>query len=107
MKGILHGVSVPFQRHTMGQELRLVADGYNQYRPHSALAGKTPEEVYHGLPAANEQPRVEPRSSWPHDASCAAPQAPMAGDAGAEPDLHVTFHEGRRHLPIIEMKRAA
>jgi len=31
---------------------------YNEFRPHMTLEGKTPSEVYHARPPANEQPRI-------------------------------------------------
>ena len=44
---------------------RLVRDNhrYNHNRPHSALHGKTPHEVYHDLLPACERPRYEPRAN--------------------------------------------
>ena len=69
--------------------------------------GNTPEEVYHGLPAANEAPRIEPRPHWPRGAPCAAPAAPVAGDAGRKVEFVVSYHAGRKHLPIIQLRRVA
>ena len=48
VKDIFRGVHVPFQHDAMRQELRFVAEWYKEHRPHSALAGRTPEEVYRG-----------------------------------------------------------
>ncbi|MBI2377847.1 MAG: transposase [Deltaproteobacteria bacterium] len=40
-------------------------DRYDEHRPHEALNGPTPNEVYHGRAPANEAPRLEPRARWP------------------------------------------
>jgi transposase InsO family protein len=56
---------VPLRRETFRSELKLFATWYNGHRPHTWLGGRTPDEVYHALPPANEQPRIEPRARWP------------------------------------------
>ena len=53
----------------MRGELSCYATWYTEHRPHKALGGKTPSKVFHGLPAANEAPRlildrVGPSSGW-------------------------------------------
>ena len=36
-----------------------------------------------------------------------SPQAPVAGSCGARIRLDVRYHWGRKHLPIVALKRAA
>ena len=63
--------------------------------------------MYHGLPAANEMDRSEVRQHWPPDASCAAPAAAIDGEPGQKVVLVVSYHEGRKHLPVITLKQVA
>jgi putative transposase len=98
---------VPFRREQFQQELSLIAQWYNQYRPHTALGGKTPNEVYDGRFPANRKPRFEPRAAWPRASPCAAPRTIVKGKPGVRIELQVTFHKGRKHLPVVTLHRAA
>jgi len=89
------------------RELRLFACWYNEHRPHTALVGKTPHEVYYRLLGANKILRFEPRPHWPIRAACAAPQAAIGGKLGTRFVLHVRGLAGRRHLPIVKLRIAA
>ncbi len=89
------------------QELTLFSQWYNQGCSHSALDGKTPQEVYHGLSPACQRPRFEPRVRWPRTARCASPQAPVASSCSARIRFEVRYHWGRAHLPIVALRRAA
>ncbi len=89
------------------RELILFAEWYNEHRPHMTLAGRTPNEVYHEREPAHEQPRLEPRTRWPCGAPCAAPQTPLRGTRGIHVELSLRCHAGRRHLPVVTLKRAA
>jgi putative transposase len=100
-------IQIPFRRPDFSRELRCFLVWYNQHRPHMALAGRTPQEVCFKTASANELGRIEPRSRWPRGAPCAAPRVPKDGEAGVELDLRIGFHAGRRHLPIVTLKRAA
>ena len=77
------------------------------YRPHEFISGRTPNEVYHDRPAANEEPRIEARPHWPTEASCATPTAAIDGEPGRKVELVVRYHAGRKHLPIVQLKRVA
>jgi putative transposase len=99
-------ILMPFRREAMKQEINSYFDWYNAHRPHESLDGRTPDEVYFGRPAANTRPRVEPRPHWPKGSSCASPQASVRGKPGCRVELEITYHEGRRHLPVIKLKRA-
>ena len=79
---------MPFNPEDMLCELALFIEWYNNYRPHLHLNARTPQEVF-----ANSKPitklKVMPNSNLPVF------------------ELHVGFLEGRKHLPIIEIKQAA
>ena len=57
------------------QEIDGWAGWFNERRPHTALAGKTPDEVYRRIAPANKRPRWEPSKRWPPNAGCADPKA--------------------------------
>jgi hypothetical protein len=80
---------------------------FNEQRPHQGLRGRTPEEVYSRTNPANEQRRFEPRIRWPKRSLCAAPQARTKGRRGARIELNVTFYNGQKALPSVELKKAA
>ena len=98
---------VALSRDRFREELKLFVAWFNEQRPHSALAGCTPNEVYRGDIPANRRSRIEPRAGWPRRSRCAAPQTLVAGMPGTRFDLAIHFVEGRRHLPVVTMKRAA
>ena len=100
-------IRVPLHGESFCRELMLFADWYNQVRSHSGLDGNTPREVYHALSPAREHPRFEPRPRWPRTAPCAFPHAPVAGQCGARLRLDVRYHWGRKHLPVVALRRAA
>ncbi len=52
-------ILVPFRRDAFVRELELFFDWYNDHRPHTTLEVRTPNEVYHDLAPACEQPRFE------------------------------------------------
>jgi transposase InsO family protein len=80
IKEILRQITVPEDDDaTFERKLRLIVDWCNEHRPHNTLSGKTPNEVYFSRPAANEQPRLEPRKRWPRSSPCASPQVDIAG----------------------------
>ena len=99
-------ILVPLRREAFHRELRFFEVWFNQHRPHSALDGKTPYEMYHEISPACERPRYEPRARWPRSASCASPHAPVASHCGTPIRLDVRYHRGRKHLPIVELRRA-
>jgi hypothetical protein len=100
-------ILVPLRTAAFHRELTCFTCCYDHSRPHSSLRGKTPHEVYHDLLPACACPRYEPRARWPRSAPCASPSAPIAGHRGAPIRLDVRYHQGRKHLPIVELRRAA
>ncbi|MCZ6690612.1 MAG: integrase core domain-containing protein [Planctomycetota bacterium] len=100
-------IPVPLGRERFRRELSFYAGWFNGRRPHTSLRVRTPDEVYHGLPAACERPRLELRPRWPSNSRCASPQAPVAGDPGKAIRFEVTFLGDRRHLPVVSLRRAA
>ena len=89
---------VPTSLAAMRRELSLYATWYNTERPHMTLAGKTPREVYAGRKVRRR--RLEPRPNWPH-----RPRRRKAD--GDKIRLAVSYIESRKHLPVIELRRAA
>ena len=100
-------ILIPQRRAALQRELNAFFAWYNEHRPHATLRGKTPNEVYFHLRPANHRPRIEPRKRWPRSALCAAPWTLIAGQPGDRFTLQVDFQDGKRHLPIVSLKRAA
>jgi transposase InsO family protein len=98
---------VPYRREAFLRELTLAAHWYNCFRPHTWLGGKTPNERYDREFPANRRPRLEPRHCWPRGSPCSKPWALVRGSPGAMLSIEVRFHEGRKHLPIVTVRRAA
>jgi putative transposase len=107
LKELLRLITVPEDQSLFTREVGLIVHWYNEYRPHDTLDGKTPNEVYFSRPAANEQPRLEPRARWPRGSPCAQPQVGTEGEPGDPIVLEIDCLEGRRHLPVIRARRAA
>jgi len=89
---------VPLSLAAMQREVRLYSIWFNDHRPHMALAGKTPREVYEDR--ATRRRRFEPRPKWLH-------RLHRRGAGGDTFGLVVDYIEGRKHLPVIELRRAA
>jgi transposase InsO family protein len=87
---------LPLSITAMRREIRLYAIWYNTLRPHMALGGNTPQEVYENR--RRRRRRIEPRSRWPH-------QDRRRGAGKIQ--LAVSYVEDRKHLPVIELRRAA
>jgi transposase InsO family protein len=98
---------VPLLRQAFQRELSWYGQWYNEWRPHTTLAGATPNEVYFRQRPACRRPRFEPRPSWPRASPCAKPQVLVKGQAGAKLDLTVEFVAKGRHLPVLRLTRAA
>jgi transposase InsO family protein len=100
-------ITVPFRLDRMRHEVACYAAWYNQHRPHTALDGRTPMEVYLGLSPANEAPRFEPRLRWPRNSRCASPLVAINGRRGVRLKVAISRFENRAHLTVIDLRRAA
>ncbi len=100
-------IVVPMSKDKLRKELSLYTFWYNHYRPHQALTGCTPDEVYFRQRPANERARYEPRTSWPRNSSCAAPWVTVKGRRGVKLSLRLQYLEGRQHLPVLSLRRVA
>ena len=98
---------VSILQRTFQQEVSSYATWYSEYRPHTALDGATPNEAYFGRRPANRSPRFEPRPRWPRGSPCARPQVLVKGKPGVRLELAVTFEAGRKHLPVVALRRVA
>jgi len=98
---------VPLRRDAFRREVALYCVWYNEYRPNQALGGRTPKEVRERVRPANTRPRYEPRPRWPRGSPCAEPHTFVRGKVGVRLQLEVAYLEGRKHLPIVTLKRAA
>ena len=100
-------VLVPFRRSNFVRELTLWSSWYNGDRPHEALAARNPDEVYFHRRPTCRAPRYEPRVRWPRGATCAGPHALIRGRPGVHVDLDVSYASGRKHLPLVTIRKAA
>ena len=98
---------VPYRRQAFLRELTEIVAWYNESRPYTWLGGRTPNEVYFAKFPANRRPRFEPRSRWPRGSTCAKPWALVRGSPGTKLTIEVSYQAGRKHLPVIKLKRAA
>ncbi len=98
---------VPYRHAAFQQELSLYAAWYNGDRPHSRLLAQSPDEAYFGGHPSCRKPRFEPRAQWPRRSPCARPHALARGRPGVVVELAVADSAGRKHLPIVALKRAA
>jgi len=111
---------VPLRLADLRAELSLFATWYGSHRPHQSLGGRTPSEVYEAgrvVPffAAGAQHATAANDSTPDalDVQVVPARGATSPAARASPadlpklELEVTFLEGRRHLPIVKLRRAA
>ncbi len=80
----LRRIHVPLRREAMRRDLDCYQRWFERHRPHQGMGGRTPHEIYNDTKSL--PPVVDTRS-------------PL--------ELVVHYHEGRRELPIVELKNAA
>jgi len=85
-------IMVPFRRTAMRAELVAFAGWYDAHRPHQSFGGRTPAEVYEGLEQADQRAGTDSGSRL---------------TSGKQLALKVSYLEGRKHLPIVELRAAA
>jgi transposase InsO family protein len=102
-------ILVPFRLDAMVKELDVYVGWFNEHRPHQGLNGKTPNEVFEGRVAARDGPRWETRQGYPrHALTDRNGSVPLLRDEpGTCVELVIGCVEGRAHLPIVELRRAA
>jgi transposase InsO family protein len=100
-------ITIPFRLARMREEVRLIVEHYNRYRPHQGLTGRTPDEVYFNREPAVEKSRWEPRARWPRTSGCAAPFVPVKGECGTRLELEIRYLEGRKHLSVFRLREVA
>lgn len=99
-------IFIPLATDAFETELLTYARWYNEHRPHRTIKGKTPNEVHDGRSPASERPCIETRDT-PTEKSAATIAVSGANPKVAGLRLIVTHFEGRKHLPVIELARAA
>jgi putative transposase len=85
-------IMVPFSLAAVRAELAAFVQWYDAHRPHQSFGGRTPAEVYEGLERADR--RVGPESE-------------SRLTSGKRLALEASYLEGRKHLPIVELRAAA
>lgn len=100
-------ILVPMCLYHFRREILYFVDWYHGHRPHTALAGRTPNEVNFRRKPAQQKPRIEPRPSWLRPPPCARPQTLTAGRPGDRFELHIEMLKRRCHLPIVTLHRVA
>lgn len=103
----IRSISIPLRLEDFRTEVRWIVEYYNGHRPHTFLNGRTPNEACSPNIPANITPRFEPRKRWPAESKCAAPQASLKDEPGKKFRLHISYYEGRKYLPIVELKAVA
>ncbi len=98
---------VPLAQTAFGRELDHYVTWFNAERPHSRFGARTPDELYFGTFPACRRPRFEPRARWPRRSPCAAPHALVRGRPGIAIELSVEYRGGRKHLPVVSLRRVA
>jgi transposase InsO family protein len=101
----LRRVLVPLRLDAMCSAVASIVRWYNDVRPHEALGGATPGEIYDGRVSANRMPRLEPRARYPIASPCARPQVPIG--CCSDFVVEVSAFEGEPHLPVIALRDAA
>jgi len=98
----LRQILVPPRRTEMQAEVSAIVDWHNGFRPHEALGGATPNEIYRKVRPAHRRPRIEPRARYPTHRGDR-----LRGKKGALVRLVIGHHEGRSHLPVVRLRVAA
>ena len=91
---------LPLRVEPMRTEVELIGRWYNEHRPHRRFGGATPADVRDGVMPAVKRPRFETRARMPS-------KEKLPAKCGVVVELDVRYLEGRRHLPVVGLKRVA
>jgi len=100
-------VLFPFTYSSALKELALFAAWYNRIRPHERLRGATPDERHDGAEPIRRRARFEPRVRSPRDPRGDSPPSTTGERCRSRLELDVRYLEGRKHLPIVALRRVA
>ena len=81
-------ILVPFKLSEMRREMALYFTWYNEFRPHEYLNARTPMEVYNHSPPKETLKLIH-------------------GSEVPKMELEISYLDGRKHLPVIELKKVA
>jgi transposase InsO family protein len=98
-------IIVPLRLAAFQIELTNYSRWYNEVRPHQCLGGRTPNEVFQGTPSARDGPKFETRPGVLKSMGRRRRRHEVV--ATSDLALVVDCLEGRRHLPVVSLKRAA
>jgi transposase InsO family protein len=98
-------IIVPLRLDAFQLELTHYFRWYNEVRPHQSLGGRTPNEIYLGTPSARDGPKFVTQLRL-HKCKSRCKSGNKLVTAG-QLELVVAYLEGRRHLPVVSLKRAA
>jgi len=97
---------VPLSLAPSQDELLRYVTWYNEYRPHQSLAGCTPNEIDDGTRSARDASRFETRTE-PRNGKNDAVDEQVQVEHVTKLRLVVSQLDGRAHLPIVKLERAA
>jgi len=92
---MLRDVLVPYATKDLRQELAVGIGRYHGHRPHMALEGRTPREAYRSTSSGRKR------------GGGALARTARGGTADKGVRLRVPLMEGRKHLPVVRLERAA
>jgi putative transposase len=98
---------VPLARAAFRREIDEYVAWYNAEMPHSRFGARMPDEIYFNRFPACRRPRFETRARWPRRSTCAMPHALVRGRPAAVVELVVEHRGGRKHLPVVSLRRVA
>ena len=97
-------VIVPFRLMDFRKELSCYVGWYNEFRPHQGLDGRTPQEVYDGA----DPPDIGTEMLELNTKVAKNAKRKILHNAELSPlELHVSHFKGKRHLPIVQLRKAA
>ena len=117
LKELLRLSTIPENQTEFEHELELIIDWYNEHRPHETLASRKrqrSEETQRGgerlselAPAANGQPPFDAAHTMATRFTLRGASGGLEGDPGDPIIFEIDCLDGRRHLPLIRVRRAA